>query len=41
MIVSAEEENFGTILCLSHNAAKIFGYSRHELIGKKFWYLLP
>ena len=41
VIVSAEEENLGTIMCLSHNAAKIFGYSRQELIGKKFWFLLP
>ena len=41
MIISAEVENFGNILCISHGAAKIFGYSRQELIGKKFWILLP
>ena len=41
MIISAEEENLGTILNLSHNAAKIFGYSKQELVGKKFSFLLP
>ena len=41
MIISAEEENLGTILNLSHNAAKIFGYLKQELIGKKISFLLP
>ena len=41
IIVSAEEKNFGTILNISHNASKIFGYTKCELIGKKFWILLP
>ena len=40
-MISAEEENFGTILNISHNASKVFGYTRCELIGKKFWILLP
>jgi len=41
MTISAEEENLGTILYLSNGAAKIFGYSKQELIGKKFSLLLP
>ena len=41
MIISAEEENLGTILNISNNSAKIFGYSQQELIGKKFSSLLP
>ena len=41
IMISAEEENFGTILNISHNASKVFGYTRCELIGKKFWILLP
>ena len=41
MIISAEEENLGTILNISNNAAKIFGYTKQELIGKKFYFLLP
>ena len=41
MVISAEEENLGTILNLSHNAAKIFGYPKQELIGRKLSFLLP
>ena len=41
MIISAEEENLGIILNLSQSAAKIFGYSKEELIEKKFSFLLP
>ena len=41
IMVSAEEENFGTILNISHSASTIFGYTRCELMGKKFWILLP
>ena len=41
IMVSAEEENLGTILNISHNASKVFGYTKCELIGKKFWILLP
>ena len=41
IIISAEEEHFGTILNISHNASKILGYTKQELIGEKFWKLLP
>jgi hypothetical protein len=41
IIISAEEDNLGTILDISNNACKIFGYNKNELIGKKFIILLP
>ena len=41
IIISAEENNLGTIINISHNASKIFGYIRHELIGRKFSCLVP
>ena len=36
LILSAEEENLGTILNASYSATKIFGYTKQELIWKKF-----
>ena len=41
LILSAEEENLGTIINASYSATKIFGYTKQELIGKKFSFLLP
>ena len=41
LIVSAEEENFGSIINISHNASKIFGYKRCELIGQNISILMP
>ena len=41
IVISAEEENLGTIINISHNASKVFGFSKYELIGKKFSSLLP
>ena len=41
LILSAEEENLGTILNASYSATKIFGYTKQELIWKKFSFLLP
>ena len=41
IIISAEENNLGTIINISHNASRIFGYIRHDLIGQKFSILIP
>ena len=41
IILSAEEESLGKILNISHNASKIFGYLRQELIGKNISILMP
>ena len=41
IIVSAEEDNLGTILNISLNACLIFGYNKNEVIGKKANILIP
>jgi hypothetical protein len=41
LIVSAEDDKKGTIINMSLNACLIFGYHRHELIGKNVTLLIP
>ena len=41
IMISAEEENLGTIINISHSACNIFGYTKNELLGQKFSMLLP
>ena len=40
-IVSAAEENLGTVLNISLNACQVFGYNKNEVIGKKASMLFP
>ena len=41
LIVSAEDDKKGTIINMSLNSCLIFGYHRHELIGKNVTLLIP
>jgi len=41
LIVSAEDDKKGTIINMSLNACLVFGYHKHELIGKNVTLLIP
>ena len=41
LIISANDENKGNILNMSLNSCSIFGYHRHEIIGKNMNILIP
>ena len=41
LIISANEENKGIIMNISLNACIIFGYDKHEIIGKNMNLLIP
>ena len=41
LIISANNENKGTIIDMSLNSCSVFGYHKHELIGKSMNLLIP
>ena len=41
LVVSANEENKGTIINISLNACLIFGYHKHDIVGKHMNILIP